>query len=215
MTKKKLYIIGARGFGREVYETFLQCSNLRKEVECVGFLDDKSDALDGFENFPPIIGSVEDFKPTEGDVFICALGDPHYREKYSRMIEEKGGEFINIIHPSAAVSPRTEIGHGCIISALASISCNCRVGNHVVIQGQSIIGHDASVGDYSTVSSFAFMGGGSQVDKSVTLHPGSILLPHKRMGANSVAGAGAVVIRNVKPDTTVFGNPAVKLNTNI
>lgn len=211
MAKKKLYIIGARGFGRETYETFLQCPHLHDTMKCAGFLDDKSDALDGFADYPPIISSVEDFIPSEDDVFICALGDSRHREKYTRIIEAKGGDFINLIHPSARISPRASIGKGCIIKSLSNVSCNCKIGNHVVIQGLAVIGHDAVIGDYTTVSTFAFMGGFSRTERSVTLNPGAILLPHKHMGEGSVAGAGAVVIRNVKPNTTVFGNPATKL----
>ena len=86
---KKLLIIGARGAGREYYNCFLECKKNLKNIECIGFLDDKSDALDEFDGYPPIIGTVEEYMPTENDVFICALGDPKWVKYYTEIIEKK------------------------------------------------------------------------------------------------------------------------------
>ena len=52
---KNLLIIGARGFGREVYNTALESVGYEKEFIVKGFLDGKSDALNGYEGYPPII----------------------------------------------------------------------------------------------------------------------------------------------------------------
>ena len=49
---KNLIIIGARGFGREVYNLYLDCRRNDPELVCKGFLDDKADALDGYEGYP-------------------------------------------------------------------------------------------------------------------------------------------------------------------
>ena len=46
---KKLLIIGARGWGREVYGMLPSCLGYGTEFQVKGFLDDKSDALDKFE----------------------------------------------------------------------------------------------------------------------------------------------------------------------
>ena len=72
---KNLLIIGARGFGREVYSLAKEAQGYHKEFVVKGFLDDKADALNGMGNYPPIIDSVEHYLPEEDDVFVCALGD--------------------------------------------------------------------------------------------------------------------------------------------
>lgn len=73
---KHLLIIGARGFGREVYNLFMECKHLHSEYYCIGFLDDNTNALNNYHNYPPIISSVEEYQVKEDDVFICALGEP-------------------------------------------------------------------------------------------------------------------------------------------
>ena len=205
---KELLIIGARGFGREVYNTALESVGYGDEFIVKGFLDDKSDALDGYEGYPPIIGSVEDYNIGKDDVFICALGDVHFKKKYIDIILEKGGEFINIIHKTAVIEKNTKIGVGCIFSRNVQISCDVKIGDYVTMNTMAVVGHDAIIGSYSHLNSMSFVGGYSELKEFVTMHTGSILLPHKKIGKNSVAGAGAFVYRNVKDDTTVIGNPA-------
>ena len=98
---KHLLIIGARGWGRAIYNFALESIGYGTEFDVKGYLDDKSDALDGFEGYPPIIGSVETYQIQEDDVFICALGVVKYKIKYSKLIMDKGGEFITLIHKTA------------------------------------------------------------------------------------------------------------------
>ena len=86
---KNLVIVGARGFGREVYDLATQCSGYNLEYVIKGFLDDKADALDGFENYPSIISSVEDYKIEEDDVFVCALGTVGLKKHFAYLIIAK------------------------------------------------------------------------------------------------------------------------------
>ena len=56
---KNLVIIGARGWGREVYDIAMACISSGANFSVKGFLDDKTDALKGYLNYPPILDSVE------------------------------------------------------------------------------------------------------------------------------------------------------------
>lgn len=208
---KKLYIIGARGFGREIYHLARETEEYGKEFVIAGFLDDKADALDGYEGYPPIISSVEDFTPTDQDVFTCALGDVKYKKKYIEIILSKGGKFITLKHPTAYIAPNAIIGEGCIITAYCRLSCDIFVGNYNTFQPFTSVGHDVKIGNFCHFNTNSFMGGFVRIEDEVTLHTGAIIHPHKTVKMNSIIGAGAVVIRNVPASTTLFGNPAIKL----
>lgn len=210
---KQLLIIGARGWGREVYSTFINSLMFEKgDCEVKGFLDDKKDALDGLKgDWPPIIGTVEDYEVRHDDVFFCAMGDAHWRKHYAEMIAKKGGHFINIIDRIAWVNPSVSIGEGVYVGPLTMISANVSVGNHAVIQGYCNIGHDVQIGEYASIESYVFMGGYSSVGSLSTLHTKSSVIPHKSVGEECVVGFGSVVMRNVQDGTSVFGNPAVKI----
>ena len=208
---KNLLIIGARGFGREVYNTALESIGYGEEYTVKGFLDDKSDALDGYEDYPPIIGPVENYIIEKNDVFICALGDVHYKKKYADIILSKGGEFINLIHNKAFISKNVKIGKGCIFCIHSSVSCDVTMGDFVTFQSFSVAGHDVTIGNYVQINAHSFMGGFVQLGDMTTLHTGAIVHPHVRIETGAIVGAGSVAIRKVKADTTVFGIPARKL----
>lgn len=208
---RHLLIIGARGAGREVYSLFTECQEYLEDVKCVGFLDDKIDALEEFEGYPPIISSVEDYQPDINDVFICALGDPRWIKHYTQIIENRGGEFISLISPYAHIGKNSIIGLGCIIYKWSIISSDVIIGNHVYIGAFSDLGHDVTVGDYCHIGPYTFLGGNVELGDCVTSHPRVNVLPHKKIGNNAILGAASVVIKNVSENTTVFGVPARKL----
>ena len=68
---KQLLIIGARGFGREIYDLAINSQGYSVTFIIKGFLDDKKDALDEFLNYPSIVSSVENYEIQIDDVFIC------------------------------------------------------------------------------------------------------------------------------------------------
>lgn len=205
---KHLIIIGARGYGRVVYNLAVDCIANGSDFDIKGFLDSKTDALDCYENYPPIISSVEDYQIQTDDVFVCALGEVKYKKLYAEKILSKGGEFISIISPHAIVMTNVEFGCGCIVGDGANIGCDTKIGNFTTILGLASIGHDVEIGDWCHIGGFCFMGGFSKLNEGATIQTGSKILPKKIIGEYASVGAGSVVIRNVKDGTSVFGVPA-------
>jgi sugar O-acyltransferase (sialic acid O-acetyltransferase NeuD family) len=205
---KQLLIIGARGWGREVYDIAKDCIAAGAELKVKGFLDDKSDALDGYENYPSIIGPVETYVIQQDDVFICALGEVGYKKHYSDIINAKGGEFISLVHPTAVLGNNAKIGRGCVVGAYANLSSDTRIGDFVAFSIKAGMGHDSSVGDYSHIGGFCNISGFVTIGKMVTIHPCCNILPHKKIEDEAVVGASSVVLANVKRGKTVYGNPA-------
>lgn len=211
---KHLLIIGARGWGREVYAEAIRTEAFEnKEFIVKGFLDSKADAFDGLEGtYPPIICAPEDYHIEPNDVFFVAMGDPKWREYYVDMIKSKGGKFISIVSKGAFVNETAKIGEGSFIAGWSSISDNVVLGNHTVIHVFCDLGHDAKVGDFGTIEAYSFLGGYSEVGKSSILHVRSTLIRKKKIGSHVEVGSNSVVIRNVKDNQHVFGNPAVRID---
>ncbi len=208
---KQLLIIGARGFGREVYDLAMDCIEAGADFEVKGFLDEKTDALDGYEGYPPIVSSVEDYDIQPNDVFICGLGAPEWRKVYTEKVLVKGGKFISLISPQAIVRRNAHIGEGCIVTHRSNISVDTHIGKHAAILSSGI-GHDATVGDYSVLSGGVALNGYVEVGKEAYIGSHAIIAPHKRIGDNAYVGIGSVVINNVKSGHRVFGNPAKKMD---
>ncbi|MBQ9312820.1 MAG: acetyltransferase [Bacteroidales bacterium] len=209
---KHLLIIGARGWGREVYDIAVACMSAGADFDVKGFLDDKSEALDGLDNYPPIISSVEDYNIQKDDVFICALGGVNYKKHYAQIILDKGGEFISLIHPTAVIGTNAKIGKGCVVGAFANLSNDTQIGNFVTISLRSGMGHDTTIDDYCHIGGHCSISGFVTIGKSVVIHPGAVIVSHRKIGDNAVIGIGSVVLGNIKEGTTVFGNPAKKID---
>ena len=210
---KHLLIIGARGWGREVYAGAIGTKAYRDgEYDVKGFLDSKADAFEGLKgNYPPIICAPEDYEIQPDDVFFVAMGEPKWRRYYAEMMQAKGAEFISIIDDQAYVNPTATIGKGSIIGRWSIVSDNVQIGDFVSIHGFVTMGHDVKINDFSSVESYCFFGGYSEFGEGSIMHVRSNLTPHKTVGKNAVVGSNSVVIRNVPDNQHVLGNPAKKI----
>lgn len=205
---KQLVIIGARGFGREIYNSACESIGYGTEFVIKGFLDDKKDLLDDKEGYPPIISSVEDYQIQNDDVFVCALGDVHYKEHYTNIILAKGGVFIPLIHKTAYISKNVKYGKGCIFLAGSRVHCDVVLGDYVTLQPYCVVGHDVTIGSWTIVNALVDCGGYSHIGNRVTLNTTSFVIPKAIVEDGAVVGAGSVTMRKVKAGQTVFGVPA-------
>jgi sugar O-acyltransferase (sialic acid O-acetyltransferase NeuD family) len=209
---KHLIIIGARGFGREIYFLAQNSIGYGTEFSIKGYLDDCKEALDGYQGYPPILGPVEGYIVEKDDVFICALGDVNYKKKYSEIILDKGGEFITLQHKNAIVYGSSKVGKGCLVFQGVTVSADVTVDDFVALQPMVFLGHDTRVGKWSHLNTGSICCGFVGVGELTTVHTGAIIAPKKKVGNHVIVGAGSFVTRNLKDDVTVLGNPARKIN---
>jgi len=208
-----LIIISAGKFGREVFTWALQAIAAGAPWRMKGFLDDRVHALDRFNYRPGIIGDVETYHIQEDDVFIGAIGSPVDKRKYYTPIVERGGRFINLIHPKADVGRNVRLGSGIIMAPFASVTSDVTIGDHVAIYGFSNVSHDSAVGSWCQISGHCGINGRACLDEGVFLGSHACILPEVRVGAWAYVGAGCVVISDVAPFTKVVGNPARQIGT--
>jgi serine acetyltransferase len=79
---------------------------------------------------------------------------------------------------------------------------------HVRIDNGVHVGHSAIVRERATLCANATIGGWCDIGEQAFIGIGATILPGRRVGARSLIGAGAVVTRDVPPDTVWAGNPA-------
>ena len=208
---KKLIILGAGGFGREIYNLAKKCAGYGSGYEIKGFIDDDLNALDEFEGYPPIIGTIKDYHVLKDDVFVNSLGDVQTKKKCITSILDKGGAFINLIHPLAIVSKNVTLGKGCIVDPFVSIGADTVIGDYILIQNGAVVGHDVTIGNWSRIDCYVVLVGGVTIGSEVCVHTGAIINQKVTIEKGARVGALSFVIRDVKENTTVFGNPAKRL----
>jgi sugar O-acyltransferase (sialic acid O-acetyltransferase NeuD family) len=208
---KNLIIIGAGGYGREIYGTAMGLEQRNPGWRLKGFLDDRAGLLDGLPYERPILGPVETYEPGPDDLFVCAIGAPEARRRYTGMIIARGGRLTNLVHWTAITTPRIAWGSGILVGAYCTLSTEVTIGDSACFNAHVSVGHDAVIGRYCQLQSFSFVGGGARLGEGVILQTHAVVLPGARVGDGAIIGAGSVALRKVAPATTVFGVPATKL----
>lgn len=207
---KQLVIIGAGGMGRTIYSNALESIGYGVKFVVKGFIDDNLNALEGFPNYPPLIGTIKDYVPQENDVFVSSIGGASRRLCMEEIIR-RGGEFVELIHQTARIYTNAKLGKGNFIGAYSVIGNDAEIGDYNMIQSYTVIGHDAKIGSWNRIDTHVTCVGGVIVEDDVNIHTSAVISHKVRVESGAHVGALSFVIKKVKAGTTVIGNPAKKI----
>ncbi len=201
---KDLIIVGAGGFGREAY--YLAKSLGKWNIK--GFIDDQVINPLDFKIDIPWLGTINEWIPSENEVFVLGIASPKAKEKVVGILKSKGARFETMIAPTAYVNETSVLGEGCIVGGRAWIGDCCKIGDFVNIAGSSV-GQNVEIGDYTTTTVHTNIPGG-KVGKRVFI--GSVAVILAPVLDDAYVCAGSIVISKVKAGTKVFGNPAKRID---
>lgn len=208
---KQLIIVGAGGMGRSVYCIATGSIGYGTEFKIKGFIDDDLHSMDEFENYPPMLNSIDDYQICEDDVFVCSIGNTKTKKMICEKLKARGAKFQTLIHKTAIVRQNAKIGDGCIIADFASVGADCTIGENTLVQTFSIAAHDCLIGNYVRIDTHATCVGGVIVHDTATIHTSAVVSHKVVVGEGATVAACSFVIKKVKPNTIVFGNPAKTL----
>jgi acetyltransferase EpsM len=197
--KERVAIIGAGGHAKVAASTAMAAG-----FDVVGFyVTDKAYMTEDSTLGIPV-RMLDELDPKSCPNAVLGIGDNKARKEMSQKLDFN---WLTLIHPFSWVHPGTPIGKGTVIFAGAIVQPGARIGSHVIINTKSSVDHDTFVGDFAHVS-VAHLAGGASIEEGVFQALHSVVLPKITVGAWAIVGAGAVVTKNVQPNTTVVGIPA-------
>lgn len=208
---KKLVIVGAGGFGRELLQWCKDINAIEKKWEIWGFLDDNMDALAGCPCDVKVIGAIEEWQPKEDEVFALAIADPDTKARVTQKLEKRGAVFVPVVHPTAHIGEFNRIGKGVVMYPNAGVTVNVGIGDFVTILDNTSIGHDAMLGDFTTVCASCGINGRVEVGSRTFVGCNVSTIPGVKIGGGCLVGAGSVVVSNIRDKMHVFGNPAKRM----
>lgn len=207
---KKIVIVGAGGFGREVKMLIDQINLHSKEFEFLGFYDDgiaKNTVINGFN----VLGSVSDlFKIDYKLSVVVSIADPAIKKKiHNILISNANLNFPSLIHPNVLIGDdNVVIGKGCVICASNIITVNINIGNFVILNLGCTTGHDTSIGDYCSFMPSVNISGEVVIEDLVYVGTGAKIINLLSIGNSTIVGAGAVVSKSLPAHCTAVGIPA-------
>lgn len=207
---KKICILGAGGFGREVLCCLIDgiktTNHKIEEIACFMVNDEnfKEKKIMGVDVIPQ-----SKFDPGLYNV-VVAIGDPSARKSVVASLP-KQTTYTSIIHPSVVIPEWVEIGEGSIITAGTILTCNIKIGKHAHLNLHTTIGHDCIMGDFFTTAPAANISGNCHFGDCVYFGTSSAIRKRVKICDNVTIGMGGVVVKDITEEGVYIGNPLKKL----
>jgi sugar O-acyltransferase (sialic acid O-acetyltransferase NeuD family) len=194
-------IIGAGGFGKEVYWSL----SLIDRINTVFFVD--NEYHDGTD---PLVLPISEFNPNEYEIVI-AIADSKARERIVNSLP-KNTKYFTHIHPTAQLhGPDILIGEGSIICAGSIITTNVKIGKHAHINLITTIGHDCIIGDFFTTAPGVKISGNSNIGNKVYFGTNSCCKEKIQICDNVTIGLNCGVVKNINTPGVYIGTPNEKI----
>ena len=179
MSKEKLLLVGAGGFGRMVAEQAML------QYDCA-FVDDGQPIGPEICGIP-VVGGLADLLELRKvyGLLVVGIGNNRFRAQVYEKAKALDYAFPNIIAPSAYISPYAKLGCGCVVLQNACVQNGASVGDGVLLNAGTEVHCDATVGDYAliytnsvvrtgaTVGNFARIGSNCTICNHATVPDGA------------------------------------------
>lgn len=139
---------------------------------------------------------------------FVAIGDNRLRQKLGRKAREQGFSLVNAIHPSAVVSPSARLGAGIAVMAGVAINAETRVDDLAILNTGAVVDHDCRLAEACHLGPASALAGGVTVGERAFLGVGARAIPGVLIGADTIVGAGGVVVRDLPDAVLAIGVPA-------
>jgi sugar O-acyltransferase (sialic acid O-acetyltransferase NeuD family) len=205
---RRILILGAGGHAQVVADILLRMADHGEEVAVLGYLDDDPTRADQRPLDLPVLGATADLATIPHDAVIIAIGDNGTRATLFRQLQETGERFAVARHPSAVLAPDVQVGPGTMICAGAIVNPGAVIGANAILNTGCTVDHHNHIGDHVHIAPGAHLGGEVTIGEGALVGIGATVMPGRTAGAWSIAGAGALVHRDVPAGATAIGVPA-------
>lgn len=207
---KNLIIIGASGYGREIYDMIERINEKKDKYNVIGFIDDNEKIWGTEVNTVSVLGGMDylkkNFNKKEVSA-VLAIASADVKKKIALELDEYV-QWETLIDPTALVSKYCKIGDGSLIGAFTQVGPNSIVGKFCSILYACSIGHDAILEDYVSVMDYCDITGYDYLEEGVYLGSSVAILPGLKVCKESVLGGGTVVVKDILEKGTYVGVPA-------
>lgn len=204
-----LLLVGSGGLAREVAQAVRGWPEAPWEL--LGFLDDEPSRWGVSVGDVPVLGPPEMVHEQPSAAVLVCTGRPGDFASRARLVARLGldvARYAAVVHPTAWLSPDTQVGAGTVLLAGVVATASVRIGAHVAVMPGCVLTHDDVVEDFATLASRVVLGGSVHIGRGAYLGAGSMVREGLEVGAWSFTGMGSLVLCDVPAREMWFGSPA-------
>ena len=203
----KIIIVGSGGLAADLTTYFENTSSrYYKDLSIKGYLDYEYNIEKYWKRYDfdkPVLNDIDNYSFNDDEYFVIGIADIKFRKKVIEKIKKRGGRFINLIHPTALVPKKLNIGVGNIIGPYSLIGPNTKIGDFNLVLAQSILSHDCVVGNNNILAS-ALLCGHVKIENDNCFGVRSTVNPRVNLGSRNEIQSGMIVEKNISEDTVIF-----------
>lgn len=160
-----------------------------------------------------IAGCTEDLlskESLEGMNFLLTMGDNAIRTELYNKIIAKRGNVPTLVHPTATVSKRSQLGKGVLIMPQSIIQADVKIGDNSIVTLNTTISHSTSIGNNCFISGHNLIGAYVTIEDNCWIGQSCLVVSGTvtTIGHHSVLGAGSVLRNDMRPECLYLGSPA-------
>jgi sugar O-acyltransferase (sialic acid O-acetyltransferase NeuD family) len=207
--KKDLIIIGDGQFARLVFRVI----NRTKDYRVAAFIGKKTKRLCGIKVYP--FNFLKSFRK-KYKYYVLAVGDILIRKKLISSLKKKGfnsSNFPVIIDPSCIlIDGYKNIRSGTIILPNSTLLNDVKIGRFNIIGTSVKILHNSIIGNNCVIGGGSIIGANVTINNEIFVGVGATFCSKKiKVGSKSFVCAGSVILKNVRPNSKIIGNPAKEI----
>ncbi len=207
---RDLLILDTGVHAQEMVEIVGRINAVRPTWNLLGYLTRRMDQVGQKLNGAPVLGMAADLAryPQAGLV-------PGNEGGWKSMPDLPRPQLVSLFDPSVFVSRTAQIGVGCVFYPGCYIGLNAKIGDFVFCLGGSTINHDDVIENGVVMASGVTLAGAVHVEPDCYLGQSCTIRQFLTVGRHSLVGMGAVVVKNVPPNSVMAGNPARRIRENV
>ncbi len=201
---KSLIILGTGVHAGEMAHIVERINRQELAWKLLGHIAPKVTEQKAFAGYP-VLGcadKIEEILAAYPDAML--VSDNEFPKSVSVPMER----LATLIDPDSFVHPSARIGKGCVFYPGAFMGLNAVIGDRVFALSGATINHDDVIEDDVVFASRVTLAGFVHVEQAVYLGQNCSIRQFLRIGTNATVGMGSVVVKDVKPNTVMAGNPA-------
>lgn len=207
MLNKELVLVGYSGHGIVVAEAAI-ISNMKLKY----YAEKKELIINPFElEFLGYEGDELFEGWNENYEFILGIGDNSIRLKVANLIGSKNRKIQNVIHKSASIAQKVNLGEGNFIARNVSVNPLVTIGNYSILNTGCIVEHECVIANAVHVGPGAILAGNVNIGDRTFIGANAVIKQGVIIGKDVIIGAGSVVLQNVIDGKKIVGNPSREL----